>query len=58
MLEIAVCDDESFYREKIQRLLEKYLAERERGGVRGFFDDVNERMTQFGAELYRNINRQ
>ena len=37
---------------------EKYLAERERGGVRGFFDDVNERMTQFGAELYRNINRQ
>ena len=28
MLEIAVCDDESFYREKIQRLLEKYLAER------------------------------
>ncbi len=37
---------------------EKYLTERERGGVRGFFDDVNERMTQFGAELYRNINRQ
>ncbi len=28
MLEIAVCDDESFYREKIQRLLEEYLAER------------------------------
>lgn len=37
---------------------EKYLEERERGGVRGFFDDVNERVTQFGAELYRNINRQ
>lgn len=28
MLEIAVCDDESFYREKIQRLLEEYLAGR------------------------------
>lgn len=37
---------------------EKYLEERERGGVRGFFDDVNERVTQFGAELYRNINMQ
>lgn len=36
---------------------EKYLEERERGGVRGFFDDVNERVAQFGAELYRNINR-
>lgn len=37
---------------------EEYLTEREQGGVRGFFDEVNERITQFGAELYHNINRQ
>lgn len=29
MLEIAVCDDERFYREKIEKLLEEYLAEHE-----------------------------
>lgn len=34
---------------------EKYLAGRERGGVRGFLDDVNERVTQFGASLYESI---
>lgn len=27
MLQIAICDDEQFYREKIKRLLEKYLKE-------------------------------
>ena len=37
---------------------EKYLAERERGGVRGFFDDINETVTQFGTDLYNNINPQ
>ncbi len=25
MLQIAICDDESFYREKIQKLLKNYL---------------------------------
>ena len=29
MLQIAICDDEQFYREKIQTLLEKYLEKRE-----------------------------
>ncbi|MDE7286573.1 MAG: LytTR family DNA-binding domain-containing protein [Lachnospiraceae bacterium] len=29
MLQIAICDDEQFYREKIQRLLENYLKEHE-----------------------------
>lgn len=34
---------------------ERYIAERERGGVRGFLNDINERVTQFGASLYENI---
>ena len=34
---------------------ERYLAEHERGGVRGFLNDINERITQFGASLYENI---
>lgn len=29
MLQIAICDDEQFYREKIQKLLEEYLKKRE-----------------------------
>lgn len=37
---------------------ERYLAERERGGVRGFFADVNEKVTQFGTDLYHNINKE
>lgn len=37
---------------------EKYLAQRERGGVRGFFDNINEKVTQFGTDLYNNINQQ
>lgn len=37
---------------------EKYLAGRERGGVKGFFNDINEKMTQFGSDLYHNINKQ
>ncbi len=35
----------------------RYLAERERGGMRGFFDDVNEKVTQFGAHLYSGFNK-
>lgn len=37
---------------------EKYLAARERGGVKGFFDNINEAVTQFGTDLYHNINQQ
>ncbi len=29
MLQIAICDDELFFREKIQKLLEEYLEKRE-----------------------------
>ena len=35
---------------------EKYLAGQARGGVRGFFDNINEKLTQFGTDLYQNIN--
>lgn len=37
---------------------EKYLAAREREGVKGFFDNINEAVTQFGTDLYHNINQQ
>ena len=37
---------------------ERYLVQQERGGVRGFFDGVNEKVTQFGTELYHSINKQ
>lgn len=37
---------------------EKYLAQRERGSVRGFFDNINEKVTEFGTDLYNNINQQ
>ncbi|MDE6847047.1 MAG: hypothetical protein K2J99_14970 [Lachnospiraceae bacterium] len=37
---------------------ERYLAARERGGVKGFFDGINEAVTQFGTDLYNNINQQ
>lgn len=36
---------------------EKYLAGQARGGVRGFFDNINEKMTQFGTDLYQNISQ-
>ena len=36
---------------------EKYLAERESGGVRGFFNGINDKVTQFGTDLYNNINQ-
>ena len=35
---------------------EKYLAGQARGGVRGCFDNINEKLTQFGTDLYQNIN--
>lgn len=34
---------------------ERYLAERERGGLRGFLNNFNERMTEIGTGLYENI---
>lgn len=37
---------------------EKYLAERERGGVRGFLDGINEKVTQLGSDLYDSIDRE
>ncbi len=35
---------------------ERYLAERERGGLRGLLKDVNGKITEFGAGLYENIS--
>lgn len=35
---------------------EKYVAERERGGVRGFLEDINEKVTQIGTDLYNRID--
>lgn len=37
---------------------EKYLAGQARGGVRGFLDNINEKVAQFGTDLYQNINQQ
>lgn len=34
---------------------EKYLKERESGGVRGFFISINEKVTEFGTSLYNSI---
>ncbi len=34
---------------------EKYVEEQERGGVRGFLNDLNQKMSQFGTDLYYNI---
>lgn len=34
---------------------EKYLKERENGGVRSFFTGINERITEFGTGLYDSI---
>lgn len=33
----------------------KYLEDQERGGIRGFFEDINQRMGQFGKKLYYDI---
>ena len=34
---------------------EKYLKERESGGMRGFFRNINEKVTEFGTSLYNSI---
>lgn len=33
----------------------KYLEDQERGGIRGFFEDINRRMDQFGKKIYYDI---
>lgn len=38
-------------RKNIDANWERYLAEQKRGGIRGFFDEVNERIARFGAKL-------
>lgn len=35
---------------------ERYLNERENGGVRGFFRDINEKITELGTSLYDRID--
>ena len=34
---------------------EKYLKERESGGIRGFFININAKVTEFGTSLYNSI---
>lgn len=34
---------------------EKYLRERESGGMRGFFSNINKKVTEFGTSLYNSI---
>ena len=41
--------------EDIDANWEKYLKERESGGVRGFLRSVNEKVTEFGTSLYNSI---
>lgn len=46
-------------RQDIDADWERYLVERERGGgIKGFFSDINDRVTEFGTNLYNNINQQ
>ena len=42
MLQIAICDDEQFYREKIRRLLTDYLEKRDLGSSISFFTSGEE----------------
>mgnify|MGYP001084221840 FL=1 len=46
MLQIAICDDEQFYREKIRRLLTDYLEKRDLGSSISFFTSGEEFLSQ------------
>lgn len=48
MLEIAVCDDEKFYRERIHALLQKYLSEHQLDGTIDIFCSGKEFLSQRG----------
>lgn len=48
MLKIAVCDDEKFYREKINNLLKKYLSEHQLDGIIDIFCSGEEFLSQRG----------
>ena len=41
--------------ENVEANWEKYLMERESGGVRGFFGSINDKVTEFGTSLYNSI---
>ena len=41
--------------EDIDANWEKYVAARQRGGVRGIFNSINEKVTEFGTSLYNRI---
>ena len=41
--------------ENVDANWEKYIKERESGGVRGFFSSINDKVTEFGASLYNSI---
>ena len=46
MLQIAICDDESYYREKLQRLVQAYLDRHHLSGVISFFASGEEFLSQ------------
>lgn len=58
---VQQAEDESLAQMALQRQQdidsnwEKYVAGRERGGVRGFLEDINEKVTQVGTDLYNRI---
>ena len=43
------------HQEEMDANWEKYLKERESGGVRGFFISLNEKVTEFGTSLYNSM---
>ena len=43
------------HREEMDANWEKYLKERENGGIRGFFSNINEKVTEFGTSLYNSM---
>ncbi len=51
MLKIAVCDDEKFYREKINALLQKFLSERQLDGIIDIFCSGEEFLSQRGNAI-------
>ncbi len=52
MLQIAICDDELFFREKIQKLLEEYLEKREQA-KRQQQEMLNEKVAKMEQEKSR-----
>lgn len=46
MLQIAICDDDKFYQDKLKRLLEKYLADHQLSYAATFFSSGEDFLKQ------------